>query len=101
VENESGNESFSWDDVEKVKTFKRDLYTVDLICLYFECKNNKGFEINEEMEGWEELIKQLHDYLPGCKKWEEWFMAVFLPPFAPNKAEIYLKIKEQSNLPTA
>jgi hypothetical protein len=96
IENESGSNSIFWKNVEKVTTFKRDLFTVDMICLQFHLNDEIVFEINEEMKGWDELTKLLPEYLPGCKKWEEWFMNVFSPAFETNLATIYLrKITEQ------
>jgi len=91
IENDSGKKSFVWADVIKVTTFIRDLLTVDLICISFALSNNTTFEINEEMEGWDDLTKHLPEYLPGCKKWEEWFMEVFSPAFELNASDIYVR----------
>lgn len=91
IENESGSNSIFWKNVEKVTTFKRDLFTVDMICIQFHLNDGIVFEINEEMKGWDELTKLLPEYLPGCKKWEEWFMNVVSPAFETNLATIYLR----------
>jgi|WetSurMetagenome_2_1015567.scaffolds.fasta_scaffold213229_2 hypothetical protein len=90
-ENISDKYFFSWADVKKVTVFKRDLLTVDLICLTFELSTNTSVELNEEMAGWDDLTKRLPDYLPGCTKWEEWFMKVFKPAFETNAMNIFIR----------
>jgi hypothetical protein len=61
----------AWRDTVGVKAFKRDLYTVDLICLSILLKDNKAVELNEEMAGWESLVAELPTYLPGCQQFAE------------------------------
>jgi hypothetical protein len=79
----------AWQDTVGVKAFKRDLYTVDLICLSILLKDNKAVELNEEMAGWESLVEKLPTYLPGCQQFAEWFSAVAYPAFKPNVTGIY------------
>lgn len=50
---------------------------------------HNSFEINEEMEGWIDLVKKLPLYLKGCKGFDEWFLKVSQIPFAENKISIY------------
>ena len=50
------------------------------ICL----NDNTEVEINEEMKGWEPLMRKLPEYLPGCKEFDEWFDVVAQPPFKEN-----------------
>src|SRR6187200_266653 len=59
----------SWNDVKEAFAFKRDLYTVDQICMAF-ATDDLLIEINEEMVGWEELIHKLPEYLSGFKPFE-------------------------------
>ena len=87
--NDKGELVIAWRDVLNIDAFKRDLYTVDLICLSVRLRDNKALEISEEMEGWESLVKKLPEYLPGCKRFEEWFQVVALPAFKPNRTAIY------------
>lgn len=56
MENETGEESFRWDDVAAAKVFKRDLFSVDCICLAFQKTDGTWFEINEECKGWRDLL---------------------------------------------
>lgn len=81
----------SWQDTVGVKAFKRDLYSVDLICLSILSKDSKAVELNEEMAGWESLVEKLPAYLPGCRPFAGWFSAVAYPAFRPNVTNIYSK----------
>ncbi|HZE72360.1 MAG TPA: hypothetical protein VE135_22850 [Pyrinomonadaceae bacterium] len=89
MKNERGEIVVAWQDTVGIKAFKRDLYSVDLICLVILLKDNKAVEINEEMGGWESLVKKLPEYLPGSQRFEEWFSAVACPAFKPNITAIY------------
>ena len=63
-------------------------------------KHNKPMQmtVNRQMEGWDELTKLLPEYLPGCRKWEEWFWDVAYPAFETNMAEIYAKKNTESGV---
>ena len=88
-ENERGEGSIKWLTVVSIFAFKRDLYSVDLICLCLNLNDNTAVEIAEDMNGWEALVTKLPEYLPGCKRFEEWFEVVAIPAFKPNITEIY------------
>ena|SRR5689334_3905799 len=79
----------AWRDTFSVEAFKRDLYSVDLICITFHLRDKKTVEINEEMDGWESLVRKLPEYLPGCQTFEEWCTEVAFPAFKPNLTVIY------------
>ena len=89
TENGNGGVVVSWRETVAVKAFKRDLYSADPICLAFLSMDNRTVEIDEEMGGWESLVKKLPEYLPGCQKFEDWFSVVAFPAFKPNPTEIY------------
>ena len=89
IKNEKYELVVAWEDTVGVKAFKRDLYTVDLICLAILLKHNQAVELNEEMTGWESLVEKLPTYLPGCQRFEDWFSAVAYPSFKPNVTDIY------------
>lgn len=92
MENQKGNLSFSWDEAISIKAFKRDLFAVDQICLAIELRSGRGVELNEEMVGWDSLVQELPEYLPGCKKFEAWFLAVAFPAFEPNLTPIFERV---------
>ncbi|HEX6731927.1 MAG TPA: hypothetical protein VF074_18065 [Pyrinomonadaceae bacterium] len=89
MKEDRGAKVVAWKDVIRVEAFKRDLYVVDLICLKFLSEDNTTIEIDEEMDGWQSLIENLHEYLPGCQNFSEWFGAVALPAFKTNFRVIY------------
>ena len=75
-----------WGKVSRVVAYKRDAMTHDVIALGF---LGTGIDVNEDMEGWDELLKKLPDYLPGCQPFEQWFQTVAFPAFAMNPTDIY------------
>ena len=86
---DTGEIVIAWRDTVSVEAFKRDLYSVDLICITFHLRDKKTVEINEEMDGWESLVRKLPEYLPGCQTFEEWYTQVAFPAFKPNLTVIY------------
>jgi hypothetical protein len=77
-----------WDEIEKIRAFKKDLITTDLICLVFERHDNKeGFEINEEMAGYFDLLKALEAHLPEFNL--SWMLDTASPAFATNSQVIW------------
>jgi len=74
-----------WDDIEKVHAFKRDLVTVDCICLAFTSRDGI-IEIAEDTEGYSEVLERLEKHLGVTP---EWMLTVMFPPFEPNLTQIY------------
>jgi hypothetical protein len=72
---------WEWSDIDRAEAFKRDLLATDLICLELRA-HGEWVEVNEEMEGWDDLIAQLPQRLPGALSREKLFAAVVKPPFA-------------------
>jgi hypothetical protein len=60
----------------------------DLICIAIGTSTG-AIEINEQMPGWNKLVQALPKYLPGGRRYEEWFTQVAQPPFATNQTEIF------------
>ena len=86
-----------WGEVSRVVAYKRDAFIYDVLSLAIILSGRPGLDVNEDMDGWEELLKQLPEYLPGCRPFEEWFQAVAFPAFAMNPTEIFRREeKEQS-----
>lgn len=78
-----------WAEVCRATAFKRDLFTVDCICLFLACPDGTGFELNEEMARWNSFVEALPQHLPGCRQWPDWFAAVAFPAFVQNETEIF------------
>jgi hypothetical protein len=89
IENEKGIRLLTWDETISIKAFKRDLYAVDRLCLLIGLSDGSGIEVDEEMSGWDSLVQQLPEYLPGCKSLGEWFEVVAFPAFQLNMTPIF------------
>lgn len=79
-----------WTDIRRATAFKRDMFTVDCICLQLDRADGTIVEINEDMAGWNRLVEALPKQLPGCKSYSEWYSSVAFPPFTANPTEIYM-----------
>ncbi len=88
MENTQGSVSFSWDTVQAVDTFKRDLFSVDCICLAFETAEG-WIEVNEDMKGWRDFLAVVESLLPGFPPLSSWYGKVMLPPFETNHARLW------------
>lgn len=89
VQPEANPSSMKWSEVVKVTAFKRDLFAVDLICVFLSTADSSGIEVDEDMGGWDEFVKGLPNNLAGCKAWEQWFTEVAFPAFDPKMTEIF------------
>lgn len=78
-----------WPDVTGVQVFKRDLFSTDLICMAFALPGEMEVEISEDLDGWDELTRNLTIYLPGCRAREQWYDEVVLPAFETKLTRIF------------
>jgi hypothetical protein len=78
-----------WSDITKAHAFKRDLFSIDCICIFLSRADDSGVELDEYMQGWEEFIDSLPKYLTGCQTMEKWFPKVAHPAFATNLTVIF------------
>jgi hypothetical protein len=76
-----GATSLNWSEVRTVLAYKPDLYTTDLICLGFTALDGT-IEVDEEMQGWSQLVERLPSLLPGTPPLSDWWERVAKPPFA-------------------
>ncbi len=83
--------SRKWFETERVTAFKRDMYTVDLICIVLTFSNEQPIEIDEEMAGWQAFVDALPSRLPGCRPFAEWFSEVAFPAFATNVTPVFVR----------
>ena len=84
---ENLKEEIDWNEVKEIRVFKRDLLTYDCICIAFDLKNDTTFEIDEEIEGYQETFKVLLETFKGIK--EDWFFDVAFPAFETNMKTIW------------
>ena len=72
-----------WDAIEEIAAFKRDLLTVDDLCLAFLPLGSAQYVVaDEDMPGWAELNRALVTRF-GIR-FQEWFPLVAHPPLEQN-----------------
>ncbi len=81
----------AWNQITRIVAFKRDVYSHDLICLLIETDDAGVLELNENMPGWAELVKELEIRLPSAKPHTEWFAEVAFPAFAVTPTEVFVR----------
>lgn len=74
-----------WDDVTRIVTFKRDLITVDLLCLHFDTALGT-VEINEELQGYDAVEVEMERRFAVATDWK---LRVLFPAFTTNEEAIY------------
>jgi hypothetical protein len=79
---------WEWSAIDRVEAFKRDLFAVDLICLELRT-HGEWFEVNEEMAGWDELVAELPQRLPGALAPEKLYAAVMKPAFVECRTLVF------------
>lgn len=84
----SAEGSFRWQEIREVYAHKIDCFLIDMICLDFS-DGESMIGLDEDAQGWKELVEQLPKYLPGCESSEIWFHPVAIPAFKTNLRKIY------------
>ena len=81
--------TFTWTEVTRVAVFKRDQFLVDCICMGFELNHKETLEVNENMDGWDTLVKAVPVYLSAALAEEQWWNKVVSLTFEPCFTETY------------
>ena len=82
--------AFRWEDVTRVETYKRDLLSVDMVCLDFSVEAQQSvYPTHDEMDGFDILCRELARYFPSVP--EDWWSGVAFPAFATNHRVLYQK----------
>jgi hypothetical protein len=89
IRNGEEKESFLWDQVIRIETYKDDLYTTDLICLEFELENGCVYLAHEESPGFVELTENMNRVFSNLDS--DWFVTVMAPAFKRNQRVLYEK----------
>jgi hypothetical protein len=83
---------FKWTEVSKIETYKRDLGTVDMICLDFTLSaQHIVYMANDEMAGFDELTKHLTRDFPTVPV--DWWSDVAFPAFATNHRILFERFR--------
>ena len=75
-----------WEDLHTALGFKRDLLTVDSICLQLFFSTGITIELYEELPGWYQFLKRMVLVFPQTKGWEG---EIVHPAFATNLRIVY------------
>ena len=82
----------TWADVRAVRTFKRDLFAYDAICVAFQMVGDDDgdwVEIDETNPGFDDVTGRMRERFPTVP--DGWYSDVMLPPFATNDALLYAR----------
>ena len=86
-----GERIVPWRQVQRVVAYKRDLITVDQICVDVETEAGV-LCLDEEMSHWKAAIRVLERRLPGFPAEEMWWVEVVAPAFARNERVLYERV---------
>jgi hypothetical protein len=78
--------SFQWPDVDEIRTYKRDLFTTDMICLAF-LVADRWIEISEDDDGFTALTEMMAAKFPAIPV--DWYAEVMQPTFAMNERTLW------------
>lgn len=79
---------FQWSVIKEIFVYKRDIFSVDLICIGFRIdEEGTYYEIHEDIQGYKEFITFLESKFQDINK--DWFIKVAFPPFATNTQTIW------------
>ena len=76
-----------WSQVNQINAFKRDLFSIDLICFEFYLEKGTVVEVDEEMENFDRLVEVLPVRFEGFDT--GWWDKVAKPAFATNFTEVW------------
>jgi hypothetical protein len=80
--------SAGWNELEEIVAFKRDMLTVDDICLGFRVRGETHLRVcDEEIAGWDDVNEALATRF-GIR-YDEWFARIVQPPFAENSTVLW------------
>jgi hypothetical protein len=77
----------AWSDVRTIRTFKRDLFSHDVICLAFEIGDDEWIEAWESMVDFELVHQAMMKRFPDLP--EDWYSTVMLPAFEANERVLW------------
>jgi hypothetical protein len=77
---------FFWADVTEIRTFKRDMGTVDDIRLALQA-GESWYELSEDLRGFSRLSDTMMEVFSTIPR--DWYMEVMQPPFATNERVLF------------
>jgi len=85
--------TLKWTDITQLNVFKKDLMTIDEICMEI-VYGDYVIEISEEIPGWYQFVKRTKEVFPTIPK--AWDFDLINPAFARNYSTIYTKSADQT-----
>ena len=82
----SGEQKVKWADIERLIAYKKDLVTIDEICLDI-IYNNREITLTEETAGWYQFLQKIRLVFPSIL--ENWDRDITNPAFATNLRILY------------
>ena len=80
--------NLQWKNISKIATYKKDLLTVDLICLdLYDKSQNLTYTIDDEMTGFDQICGEIILRFPIIDK--DWWSLVAHPAFKENFRLLY------------
>jgi len=80
--------SFQWSEVSRIRTYKVDLFSVDMVCLEFDLGPAKATcTAHDDMNGFARLCDVIRRAFPSIR--EDWWSRVAFPAFATNSEVLY------------
>lgn len=85
--------TYFWNTIQSIVAFKIDQFITDLICLEVsDGLQNELWTLDEEMEGWKELVDAMFKNLPGMDR--SWYLTVMNPAFEINRTNVFQRGKD-------
>lgn len=79
--------SVRWSAVRGIRTYKRDFYAHDMICLAFRVEGDRWVEIMETSPGFMEVGERMREAFPDITP--SWYLDVMSPAFERNESVLY------------
>lgn len=89
IDLKNGKRKICWKDIESLEGYKRDLMTIDQICLDIVLKETI-ITISEDTEGFGPFIEELKKQFPSIDK--DWDWKITQTPFATNLTVLFKRI---------
>jgi hypothetical protein len=83
----------AWNRVQRAVAYKRDLSSHDLICIELQFDDGTTRVIDEECDGFAELMAQMNRALPGVP--QEWYFDIMLPAFEATPTLLFERTRGQ------
>jgi hypothetical protein len=83
-----------WSEIVAIRTFKRDLFTFDMVCLEFKTASGEYCEAWEDMVGFTEFTERMQAEFPTVP--QNWYGEVMLPAFATNQRVLWRRSRARS-----